>query len=51
MSRWMPIAARTKRSRASRDHFGVTPEAVRATTWRDQLELQEPILIYSTAPR
>jgi len=33
---------------AFRDHFWVTPEAVRATTWRDQLELQEPILIYST---
>jgi AraC family transcriptional regulator len=36
-------------TRAFRDHFSVTPELVRATTWRDQLELQEPILMDSTA--
>ena len=36
-------------TRAFRDHFGVTPEAVRATTCLDELELQEPILMDSTA--
>jgi AraC family transcriptional regulator len=36
-------------TRAFRDHFGVTPEAVRATTCLDHLELQEPILMDSTA--
>jgi AraC family transcriptional regulator len=36
-------------TRAFRDHFGVTPETVRATTCLDKLELQEPILMESTA--
>jgi AraC family transcriptional regulator len=35
-------------TRAFRDHFGVTPEAVRAATCLDHLELQEPILMDST---
>jgi AraC family transcriptional regulator len=36
-------------TRAFRDHFGVTPEAVRAATCLDHLNLQEPILMDSTA--
>jgi AraC family transcriptional regulator len=36
-------------TRAFRDHFGVTPEAVRAGTCLDRLKLQEPILMVSTA--
>ena len=36
-------------TRAFRDHFGMTPEAVRAATCLDHLELQEPILMDSTA--
>jgi AraC family transcriptional regulator len=36
-------------TRAFRDHFGVTPETVRATTRLDKLKLQEPILMESTA--
>jgi AraC family transcriptional regulator len=36
-------------TRAFRDHFGVTPETVRATTCLDKLKLQEPILMDSTA--
>jgi AraC family transcriptional regulator len=36
-------------TRAFRDHFGVTPEAVRAATCLDHLTLQEPILMDSTA--
>jgi AraC family transcriptional regulator len=36
-------------TRAFRDHFGVTPEAVRAATRLDHLKLQEPILMDSTA--
>ncbi len=36
-------------TRAFRDHFGVTPETVRATTCLDNLKLQEPILMDSTA--
>lgn len=36
-------------TRAFRDHFGVTPEAVRATACLDELKLQEPILMDSTA--
>ena len=36
-------------TRAFRDHFGITPEAVRATTCLDKLKLQEPILMESTA--
>jgi AraC family transcriptional regulator len=36
-------------TRAFRDHFGVTPEAVRAMTCLDTLKLQEPILMDSTA--
>jgi AraC family transcriptional regulator len=36
-------------TRAFRDHFGVTPEAVRAAHCVDQLKLQEPILMDSTA--
>src|ERR1700744_1704060 len=36
-------------TRAFRDHFGVTPETVRATTGLDKLKLQEPILMESTA--
>src|SRR5258705_9708598 len=35
-------------TRAFRDHFGVTPEAVRAATCLDQLKLQEPIVMEST---
>lgn len=35
-------------TRAFRDHFGMTPEAVRAATCLDQLALQEPILMDST---
>ncbi|MGB8401551.1 AraC family transcriptional regulator [Bradyrhizobium sp.] len=36
-------------TRAFRDHFGVTPERVRATTCLDRLKLQEPIMMDSTA--
>jgi AraC family transcriptional regulator len=36
-------------TRAFRDHFGVTPETVRATTCLDKLKLQEPILMSSDA--
>src|ERR1700745_1727846 len=36
-------------TRAFRDHFGMTPEAVRAATCLDHLKLQEPILMDSTA--
>jgi AraC family transcriptional regulator len=36
-------------TRAFRDHFGVTPEAVRAATCLDHLRLQEPIVMNSTA--
>ena len=36
-------------TRAFRDHFGVTPETVRATTCLSKLKLQEPILMESTA--
>src|SRR6202165_3231011 len=36
-------------TRAFRDHFGVTPEAVRAATRLDTLHLQEPIVMDSTA--
>src|SRR6476661_220364 len=35
-------------TRAFRDHFGVTPEAVRATTCLDRLKLVEPIVMDST---
>src|SRR6202795_2885132 len=35
-------------TRAFRDHFGVTPEAVRSSTRLDNLTLQEPILLDST---
>src|SRR6266567_8860128 len=35
-------------TRAFRDHFGVTPEAVRAATCLDNLKLQEPIVMDST---
>ena len=35
-------------TRAFRDHFGVTPEAVRAATCLDNLRLQEPIMMDST---
>src|SRR5437899_5960884 len=35
-------------TRAFRDHFGTTPEAVRAATCLDKLKLQEPILMDST---
>jgi AraC family transcriptional regulator len=35
-------------TRAFRDHFGVTPEAVRAATRIDNLRLQEPITMDST---
>ena len=38
-------------TRAFRDHFGVTPEAVRAATCLDQLKLQEPIIMDSTLHR
>ena len=36
-------------TRAFRDHFGVTPEAVRSSTRLDHLRLQEPIIMDSTA--
>src|ERR1700687_5023602 len=36
-------------TRAFRDHFGVTPEAVRSSTRLDNLKLQEPIVMDSTA--
>jgi AraC family transcriptional regulator len=36
-------------TRAFRDHFGVTPEAVRDSTRLDSLRLQEPIAMDSTA--
>src|ERR1700756_3841636 len=36
-------------TRAFRDHFGVTPEMVRATTCLTKLKLQEPITMISTA--
>jgi AraC family transcriptional regulator len=36
-------------TRAFRDHFGITPEMVRATTCLSKLKLQEPILMESTA--
>jgi AraC family transcriptional regulator len=36
-------------TRAFRDHFGITPETVRATTCLSKLKLQEPILMDSTA--
>ncbi|THD73709.1 MAG: AraC family transcriptional regulator [Bradyrhizobium sp.] len=36
-------------TRAFRDHFGVTPEAVRAAARLDHLKLQEPIVMDSTA--
>src|SRR6266702_7028098 len=36
-------------TRAFRDHFGVTPESVRAGMCLDHLKLQEPILMVSTA--
>src|SRR5712664_3786459 len=35
-------------TRAFREHFGVTPEAVRAATCLDHIKLQEPILMDST---
>src|ERR1700674_3851484 len=35
-------------TRAFRDHFGVTPEAVRSLACIDNLSLQEPILMDST---
>jgi AraC family transcriptional regulator len=35
-------------TRAFRDHFGVTPELVRASTCLDKLQLQEPIIMDST---
>lgn len=35
-------------TRAFRDHFGVTPETVRATTSLDKLKLQEPLRMDST---
>lgn len=35
-------------TRAFREHFGVTPEAVRAATCLDRLKLQEPIVMDST---
>ena len=35
-------------TRAFRDHFGVTPETVRAATCLDHLKLQEPIVMDST---
>src|SRR5881227_1147439 len=37
-------------TRAFRDHFGTTPEAVRAATCISHLKLQEPILMDSTVP-
>src|SRR6266704_4275461 len=36
-------------TRAFRDHFGVTPEMVRAMTCLQKLGLQEPIMMDSTA--
>ena len=36
-------------TRAFRDHFGATPEAVRAARCLDRLKLQEPIVMDSTA--
>ncbi len=36
-------------TRAFREHFGITPEAVRATTCLDKLKLREPILMESSA--
>ena len=36
-------------TRAFRDHFGVTPESVRAGTCLEHLKLQEPIVMISTA--
>jgi AraC family transcriptional regulator len=36
-------------TRAFRDHFGMTPEAVRASSRLDNLRLQEPIVMDSTA--
>src|SRR6202011_5216414 len=36
-------------TRAFRDHFGVTPEAVRASPCLKTLKLQEPITMISTA--
>ena len=36
-------------TRAFRDHFGVTPETVRAATCLDHPRLQEPIVMISTA--
>ncbi len=36
-------------TRAFRDHFGVTPETVRATNCLSKLTLQEPIMMDSTA--
>ena len=36
-------------TRAFRDHFGVTPESVRAATCLEHLKLQEPIVMISTA--
>ena len=38
-------------TRAFRDHFGVTPEQVRAATCLDKLRLQEPIVMDSTLAR
>src|SRR5436309_9806420 len=35
-------------TRAFRDHFGVTPEAVRGSAHLDNLRLQEPIVMDST---
>ena len=35
-------------TRAFRDHFGVTPEAVRQAACVDKLRLQEPIMMDST---
>jgi len=35
-------------TRAFREHFGVTPETVRASTCLDHIKLQEPILMDST---
>ena len=35
-------------TRAFRDHFGVTPEQVRAATCLDKLTLQEPVMMDST---
>jgi AraC family transcriptional regulator len=36
-------------TRAFRDHFGITPEMVRATTCLSRLKLQEPIMMDSTS--